>query len=54
MTGNAGWHSMSELNRQTIALYAKQLRIPAFNQYQEVIRALDQEKGYDDFLISLM
>ena len=45
---------MSELKEQTIALYAKQLRIPAFNQYQEVIRQLDQEKGYDDFLIALM
>lgn len=45
---------MSELKEQTIALYAKQLRIPTFNQYQEVIRQLDQEKGYEDFLIALM
>ena len=45
---------MSELKEQTIALYAKQLRIPTFNLYQEVIRQLDQEKGYEDFLIALM
>lgn len=45
---------MSELKEQTIALYAKQLRIPTFNQYQEVIRQLDQKKGYEDFLIALM
>lgn len=45
---------MSELKEQTIALYAKHLRIPSFNQYQEVIRQLDQGKGYDDFLIALM
>lgn len=45
---------MSELKEQTISLYAKQLRIPTFNQYQEVIRQLDQEKSYDDFLIALM
>lgn len=45
---------MNELNRQTIELYAKQLRTPTFNNYQEVIRQLDQEQGYEDFLIQLM
>jgi DNA replication protein DnaC len=54
MTGNMGWHSMNELKQQTIALYSKQLRLPTFNQYPEVVRGLDQEKGYDDFLIFLM
>ncbi len=45
---------MTELKEQTIALYAKQLRIPTFNQYQDVIRHLEQDKGYEDFLIALM
>ena len=45
---------MNELKQQTIALYAKQLRLPTFNHYQEVIRGLSQEKGYEDFLIALM
>lgn len=34
--------------------YAKQLRVPTFNQYEEVIRQLDGDKGFDDFLVSLM
>lgn len=34
--------------------YAKQLRVLTFNQYEEVIRQLDGDKGFDDFLVSLM
>ena len=45
---------MNELNRQLISMYAKQLRVPTFNQYEEVIRQLDGDKGFDDFLVSLM
>ncbi len=45
---------MNELNRQLISMYAKQLRVPTFNQYDEVIRQLDGDKGFDDFLVSLM
>lgn len=45
---------MNELRKQTIELYARQLRIPAFNNYSDVIRQLDKEEGYEDFLIRLM
>ena len=45
---------MNELNRQLISMYAKQLRVPTFNQYEEVIRQMNQDKGFDDFLVSLM
>ena len=45
---------MNELNRQLISMYANQLRVPTFNQYEEVIRQLDGDKGFDDFLVSLM
>ncbi len=54
MTGNVECLIMNDLKQQTIALYAKQLRIPMFTHYQEVIRGLGQDKGYEDFLISLM
>lgn len=45
---------MNEMNRQLVSMYAKQLRVPTFNQYEEVIRQLDGDKSFDDFLISLM
>lgn len=45
---------MNELQIQTIELYAKQLRIPMFNNYQNIIRQLNKEEGYEDFLIRLM
>ena len=45
---------MNVLNRQLISMYAKQLRVPTFNQYEEVIRQMNQDKGFDDFLVSLM
>lgn len=45
---------MNELNIQTIELYAKQLRTPMFNKYPDVIRQLDNDQGYEEFLISLM
>jgi DNA replication protein DnaC len=45
---------MKELNQQLISMYAKQLRIPTFTQYEEVIRQLDVDHGFDDFLVSLM
>jgi len=41
-------------NAQTIEMYSKQLRTPTFNHYEDVIRQLGSNKGYDDFLISLM
>jgi DNA replication protein DnaC len=42
------------MNAQTIELYAKQLRIPTFKHYGEVIRQLDSNKSYEDFLLALM
>jgi len=45
---------MSNITSQTIELYAKQLRLPAFNHYIDVIRQLGNNKSYDDFLIALM
>jgi len=45
---------MSNITSQTIELYAKQLRLPAFNHYIDVIRQLGNNKSYEDFLISLM
>lgn len=45
---------MNELQKQTIALYAKQLRTPMFNQFEDVVRQLDPNQGYEDFLIALM
>ncbi|NLM22105.1 MAG: ATP-binding protein [Peptococcaceae bacterium] len=38
---------------ELIALYAKQLRIPSFTQYQEVLRQQEQ-LSYEDFLIAVM
>jgi DNA replication protein DnaC len=42
------------LKAQTIQLYSKQLHTPIFNQYMDVVRQLDNDQGYDDFLIALM
>lgn len=45
---------MKNLQSQTIELYSKQLRTPVFNQYQDVVRQLDQNQSYEDFLVALM
>lgn len=45
---------MNELNKQTIELYAKQLRVPTFNRYTDVLKQLNSDQAYDDFLIALM
>ncbi len=45
---------MNELKDQTIAMYARYLRLPTFRNYDNVIRQLDPESGYADFLIELM
>jgi hypothetical protein len=37
------------VNAQTIELYSKHLRTPAFNHYEDVIRQLGAEKGYGEF-----
>lgn len=43
-----------DLNAKTIALYTKQLKVPSFNQYKDVIRQLDKDKSYEHFLIELL
>ncbi|AFK85864.1 IS21-like element helper ATPase IstB [Thermoanaerobacterium saccharolyticum] len=47
---------MSEINvaKETIKLYAKQLKLPTFSQYTSIIRRMDSNMGYEEFLIELM
>lgn len=42
------------LNAETIALYSKQMKLPSFNHYDEIIRQLDKDQGYEHFLIELL
>lgn len=42
------------LNAETIALYSKQLKTPSFNRYEDIIRQLDNDKSYEQFLIELL
>ena len=44
----------STLQQQTIELYAKQLRVPSFNRYEEVIRQMNKDQSFEDFLIELL
>lgn len=46
----------SEINpvKETIKLYAKQLRTPTFPNYEQVVRQLSPGDGYDKFLCELM
>ena len=46
--------TMNEAAVQTIEMYAKQLRTPMFNNYADVIRQLNKNEGYADFLVHLM
>lgn len=39
---------------ETISLYTKQLKVPSFNRYEDVIRPLDQSQGYEHFLLELL
>ena len=39
---------------QSIEMYSKRLKTPTFNQYKDVIRQLDKNQGYEDFLLSLL
>lgn len=47
---------MSTLNpvKETIKLYAKQLRTPSFSRYENIVRQLSPGDGYDKFLCELM
>lgn len=42
------------MNAHTIELYAKQLRLPSFNHYENVVRQLGSNKSYEEFLLALM
>lgn len=39
---------------QSIEMYSKHLKTPNFNQYKDVIRQLDKNQGYEDFLLNLL
>ena len=45
---------MKNINEQAIELYSKQLRLPNFNHYSDIIRQLGSDKSYEDFLLALM
>lgn len=45
---------MDGLKAQTIEMYAKLLRVPTFKQCDDIIRQLDKDCSYADFLIELM
>ena len=45
---------MINMNAHTIELYSKQLRLPTFNHYENIIRQLDSNKSYEEFLLALM
>jgi len=44
----------NQLLKESISFYAKQLRIPTFGQYESVLRHMDSQKSYGDFLYELM
>ena len=45
---------MKNINEQAIELYSKQLRLPTFNHYGNIVRQLGNNKSYEDFLLALM
>lgn len=45
---------MNSVQKETIKLYARQLKVPTFNNYEKVIRQLSADDGYEQFLIELM
>ena len=47
---------MNNINplKETIKLYAKQLRAPSFSNYENIVRQLTPGEGYDKFLSELM
>lgn len=45
---------MDTLKMQTIEMYFKLLRVPTFKQCEDIIRQLDSQAGYPEFLIELM
>ena len=45
---------MNSIQKETIKFYAKQLRVPTFNNYEKIIRQLSVDDSYEQFLIELM
>lgn len=47
---------MSEISpaAESMRLYAKQLRVPSFTKYSEIVRQADGAMGYEEFLLELM
>ena len=45
---------MDGLKKQTLDMYAKLLRVPTFRQCDDIIRQMDDNSGYVDFLIEMM
>ena len=45
---------MNSIQKETIKLYARQLKVPTFNNYEKIIRQLSPDDGYDQFLIELI
>ena len=45
---------MNGPTKELIRLYAKQLKMPTFSQYEEVERQLEATAGYDVFLLELL
>ena len=39
---------------ELIRLYAKQLKVPSFTEYQEILRQADPSSGFADLLLELM
>ena len=45
---------MNSIQKETIKLYSRQLKVPTFNNYEKIIRQLSPDDGYEQFLIELM
>ena len=45
---------MADNLAQSIEMYCKHLKTPTFNQYKDVIKQLDKNQGYEDFLLNLL
>lgn len=43
---------MNSVQKETIKLYARQLKVPTFNNYKKIIRQLSPTDGYEQFLIA--
>ncbi|SFL37366.1 hypothetical protein SAMN04487943_101230 [Gracilibacillus orientalis] len=48
--------SSSKINptKESIKLFAKQIRTPSLVEYEDIIRQLDKEQSYEHFLMELM